>query len=256
VLLLQFSGERLTVKPLDISSKPDFIIYDDFGRLSAFTYARALASLFFYSPRIFDVNEFILNIAPYVEPGKVVGFLTDTDNVIRLTDTLRFTGFSTDLFTSSLPEGLERRGGDLNLTLFEPKSLGAVSLSLSVVLSLCKKAQLTPRVKRIIDQLLDLSDLHDWLNSLGEGIKPSEYQVILSPTMEPSLAYLKNAGLDVKTVANYNILINSLIIYNGSDMMIMRRVRTMISKKSEVKEILLDADPILAPSYLTLKMGA
>ncbi len=254
--MLHFTGERIVVEKFDIETKPDYIVYDDAGYLPASTYARGLSSLLFFAPRIYTIHEFIYTIAPYCDLGKVMAFVGEEENVVRITDTLRYTEASLHLFTQKLPQGLEKKGGDVSVTLFDGNKYGSISLAFSILASL-SRFQRNPRTERILDQLSDFSDLQSWLDSLGRGIDPSRYQVILSPIMEPASFHLKKAGLNVKTIANYNILINSLIIYNGSDMMTMRRVITMTSSKGvEAKEILLDSDPLLAPSYLTLKMGA
>ncbi|BBG25392.1 hypothetical protein [Sulfuracidifex tepidarius] len=254
--MLQFTGERITVKELDIETKPDYIVYDDAGYLPASSYARGLSSLLFFAPKVYNVHEFTYTVAPYCDLGKVVAFVGDEENVVRITDTLRYIEASLQLFTWKLPQGLEKKGGDVNITLFEGNKYGSVSLAFSILASLSKLKR-NPRTERILEQLSDFSDLQPWLDSLGQGIDVSRYQVILSPIMEPASFHLRKAGLDVKTMANYNILINSLIIYNGSDMMSMRRVITMMSSKGvETKQILLDSDPLMAPSYLTIKMGA
>ncbi len=253
--MLQFAGKRITVKKLELHTRPDYIVYDDGGSLPAFTYARAISSLLYSPPRIFNVHEFNYMIAPYCEGPHVVAFLENEDNVVRLTDTLRYLGSHIDLFASSLPQGLERKGGDLSVIRFEADKFGVVSLSFSILLTMSGLSK-TPRTQRITEQVSDLNDLEDWLNTLGENVNPRDYQVVLSPIMEPASFYLRRGGLNVKTMENYDILVNSLIIYNGLDMMIMRKVINMFSRDIKVKEMLIDTDPLLAPLYLTLKMGA
>ncbi|QGA53492.1 hypothetical protein GFS03_02255 [Sulfolobus sp. E5-1-F] len=255
MFLLQQSEDgtsiRKLVKFLNINfPQTDLIVYGRGLELPAFTFARALSSLKNKIINILNIYDFLFIYNPYVEVSNVVVFTADESELRELLDSLESLRIKGNIYYCGKSE-IKPRYNFISIINLD-RTFCEINLSLSILKILCNDN--TIREKRILDQLNDLSDLDDYVKNYAKVFKP-DLPIFLSPIMFPAKSFLESLGVNVSSYFDTKILDGAQIVYTGVDMHIIRRmIFSLKSKGVMVTDVLIDADPLLAPIYLSMIM--
>ncbi|AAY80356.1 hypothetical protein [Sulfolobus acidocaldarius] len=228
------------------------LVYSENSELEAYTVHRALSSLTGRTIRLVNLYDFLFFESPYVDSRDyILGIIHDRNQITEFLDTAW---------------ALENHGA-LITCLSNVKSKGMIQLfnyndelcEINIALSLLRKISELSNDKRsreISKELEEINSLEDWLK---EKIKETKLgrEIILSPVFAPA-RHLINKFLSVNVwLYNDEHIPNQQkevqFITTSADILVTRRKENELrSNGINVKETLLDVDPILAPIYLTL----
>jgi hypothetical protein len=234
--------------PFDFSGN-FVVIYNKSSELEAYTLSRSLNSLLEKSVRLIKLEEFLLMESPYVDlPAYVLAFLDDINDIHDFQDVMwALNGYG---YLVSCNQNVKKKG-KVEVINFSD-DLCEVNLSLSIINKISSLSR-NKRAEEIRKELANLSTLKDWLKN-----KISQFDfsgsIVLSPILSPARGVLeKYLG---RQVGNYEDFIKSdgiIFITTTADLTVVRRREFSLRREGfNVKEIIFDVDPLLAPIYLIL----
>jgi len=249
--MLQFSKDsssiisKLKIKDINLGNY-SLVAYGKGMELPAFTYQRAKINLEGKIIKTIPIYELLFLEDAYADEKNLLIFLNDVSESKEVLDNLWSLGINADIFTC---QKLKEKG-NTKITEFEGE-LCETNLSLSILNNIAKSLN-SHRSKRILEEL-DFSDLKDWIEKKSSEVDLNLPEIIISPVLLPSKYYVEeNLGKIVKTYYDTNFS-NSTLIYTGIDTLVMRRISFELKKNNyNVKELLLDTEPLMAPIYLTI----
>uniref|UniRef100_D0KUY1 Uncharacterized protein n=1 Tax=Saccharolobus solfataricus (strain 98/2) TaxID=555311 RepID=D0KUY1_SACS9 len=228
----------------------DLIVYGRGLELPAFTLGRALSSLKNKMINVLNIYDFLFICNPYIEVSNVVAFTGDENELRDLLDGLESLRVNGRIYFCGITN-IKPRYNFVSITSFD-KSFCEINLSLSILKILSNDN--IKREKMILDQLNDISDLDDYVKNYA-NVFSLDQPILLSPIMLPAKSFLESLGVNVSSYFDTKILDSVQIVYTGVDMHIIKRVIfSLRSKGKKVTDILIDADPLLAPIYLSMIM--
>lgn len=234
--------------PLDFSDNVT-IIYDEDTELIAFTLERSLISLRETFVKSVSVYEFSFLENPYSGNFKDVIIVVNDENKSRTildnTWALQNRGF---LLTCN--DKIKSKG-DVKVLNFQGE-LCEVSLSLSLLRKVAYQGN-NIRAKDIIKELDSLSTIDNWLLTKLNDIDFNA-DLFLSPVFYPAITLMSKI-LNKNIHKYFEIPEGKKVVFltTGVDSIIVRkREFEMRNSNLDVKEVIVDIDPLLAPIYLIL----
>jgi len=226
------------------------LLYDEDTELEAFTLERSLIALKGSFVKSINIYEFsLLENAYSVNFKDVVIFVNDENKSRIILDNLWALENQGYLITCN---NKIKSKGQIRVFSFPSDELCNVNLSLSIIKKVSNLVN-NERSKDLIKELNNLNNLDQWLIS---KIREIDFQseFFLSPVYYPAITIMsKILNRNVKRFYELPSSSNITFITTGADALIIRKKEFELrSSGKNVKEVLLDIDPLLAPIYLTL----
>ena len=226
------------------------ILYDEDTELEAFTLERSLIALKGSLVKSINIYEFSLLENPYsINLKDVVIFVNDENKSRIILDNLWALENQGYLITCN---NKIKSKGQIKLISFPSDELCDVNLSLSIVKKISSLVN-NQRSKDLIKELESINNLDQWLISKIQEIDFNS-ELFLSPIYYPSITLMsKMLNRNVKRFYELPSSNSISFITTGADALVIRkREFELRSSGKNVKEVLLDIDPLLAPIYLVL----
>jgi hypothetical protein len=200
---------------------------------------------------IFNLYEFLFNIAPYVnisDSDNILLFSNEASEIREFIDTIWSLNLKSIIYTCS-NENLKGKGGVEVIKFDEP--LCEVRMGLSLLKSILLN-QKNKRAERILSEISDFTDLEQWIKTKVNNLRGIT-QLILSPNFLPSKFILSDLGIKALEFNEIPVETEVYVVYSGGEMVLARRIEfNLLKLGKKINEILIDVDPILAPLYLIL----
>ncbi|WP_369609133.1 hypothetical protein [Sulfurisphaera javensis] len=235
--------------PIDFSESVS-LIYDEDTELEAITLERsliALKSTFVKSVNIYDFS-FLEN--PYSGNFKdVIIFVNDENKAKIILDNVWALENKGYLITCN---SKIKGKGQVNVLHFSPDELCEVNVSLSLLKKVSSFIN-NERSKDLLRELNSLDNLNEWILSKVKEINFNS-EIFLSPVFFPAITLMsKILDKNVKRFYEKPSSKDVIFITTGVDAIVVRKREFELRNSNlNVKEILLDIDPLLAPIYLIL----
>lgn len=231
-------------------SENEVILYDEDTELQAFTLERSLIALRGTYVKSISIYDFSLLENPYsVSSANVLIFVNDENKSRIILDNVWALENKGTLITCN-PRIKSK--GKIKVFSLPSDELCNINLSLSLIRKVSTSIN-NERSKDLIKELENLNNLDEWLVSKIHEID-FQGEFFLSPVYFPAITVIERTlGKEVKKFYEIPSTDNLIFITTGVDALVVRkREFELRSSGKNVKEVLLDIDPLLAPIYLTL----
>ncbi|MEJ2771365.1 MULTISPECIES: hypothetical protein [unclassified Stygiolobus] len=254
---MQFPKDRFSLNLFSIpflsSIGSDFtIVYNRKSELEAFTLYRALSQLSEKVVRLVNLYDFLFSEKPYADVNNVIAFLHDKNDVIPFLDSMWSLGGEGYLITCNVDMKKEKGKGDVEI-LSKEGELCEIETSLSLLKEI-SSINKNKRSEEILKELNSLNTLEEWLK---EKVKEVDFNglIVLSPLLLPARNLMqKYLNTEIKSHEDFLGSSNTYtFITTGADVLTVRRMEFELRAKGKnVREIIFDVDPLLAPVYLSI----
>ncbi|AOL17065.1 hypothetical protein BFU36_10515 [Sulfolobus sp. A20] len=240
--------DSIKIFKLKIPSNTDIIVFGKGQELPAYTLKNALVSIKGNYIEISNIYDFLFLESPYTDISRILGFLGDENELHDLVSGMQALGIGGVIYFCG------RTNYKPSTSIIELRVLDIKLCEINVSLSLLNTISEDKNKREIslIQQINDLSDLENWIKTKSREFDLNLH-LILSPIMSPAKSFLERIGHNVSTYFDKIILTDSQIITTGVDAYMMRRISSYLRANGKnVKEVLLDTDPLMAPIYLSM----
>jgi len=235
--------------PIDFSDNVS-LLYDEDTELEAFTLERSLIALKGSFVKTTSIYEFSLLENPYsVNLRDVVVFVNDENKSKIILDNLWALENQGYLITCN---NKIKSKGQIKVISFPSDELCDINISLSIIRKISSSVN-NERSKGLIKELESINNLDQWLISKIQEIDFNS-EILLSPVYYPAITLMSKI-LNKNVRKFYEMPSSNMVsfITTGADAVIVRKKEFELrSSGKNVKEVLLDIDPLLAPIYLVL----
>ncbi|BFI75126.1 hypothetical protein YN1HA_12240 [Sulfurisphaera ohwakuensis] len=225
------------------------LVYDEDTELEAFTLERSIISLKGTFVKSVSLYEFSFLENPYSGSFKDIVVFVNDDNKARiiLDNIWALENIGYLITCNSKIKGK----GNIKVLYFSDE-LCEINVSLSLIRKVATEVN-NKRAEDIIKELENINSLNQWLLMKLNEIN-FDKEIFLSPIFFPALTLMrKYLNKDVKRFYDIPTSKDLIFITSGVDSIIVRkREFELRNSMFNVREILLDIDPLLAPIYLIL----
>ena len=217
-----------------VEEVPTAIVYSRRFAVTGRVVARAFSALSGSLVPAYEVNEFLLFVAPYVESlGTVYAFLDNEDDARRVDDLSRVLGVRVVKFAPGNVKG--------DVRLDEPLVLDSAVRSLKAI-----ARRFPSKRSDTLLSSLNPEGITEFVKSKREEI--GDREVLVSPVFFPA-----NEVLGLKTVFDSPEKPEVAVVTSTADNLVARKkLFELLRSGRRAKEVVIDVDPVVAPIYLLL----